>query len=126
MKDYLPVEQREEEELPIPTEWRSKISEIVNLIRNISCLTAVDSELVDPIPTDNLKAINHNISIYGCAIDPLSSSTWITSIYRWMNGYWQVLVDLYSDGLQIDLVLFLKVTESEGEYRFHVESVHVP
>lgn len=126
MEDYVPVEKDEDRELPIPTMWRSQIAEIVTTLVNSAGKDANNISYLDRISSDVAESIDKNLTDYGCTIDPVSPSTWVTSIYRWMDGYWHVLVDLFSEGDQVDLVLFLRVDESGGEYRFHVESIHVP
>nr|WP_314437095.1 hypothetical protein [uncultured Brevundimonas sp.] len=126
MEDYIPVEKDEDRELPVPTAWRLQIAEIVAALVGSSEGTVGNVVCLDRISSDVLRSIDENLAEYGCTIDPVSSLTWGTSIYRWMDGYWQVLVDLFAEGEQVDLVLFLRVAESEGEYRFHVESIHVP
>ena len=124
MKDYIAVEKNEDRELPIPTAWREKISEIVQLVPFKG--KSINLPYLSPISSDDATRIFRTISSYGGPIDSVSFLTWETSIYLWMDGYWDVLVDLSSGGSRIDLVLFLKVTESDGDYKFHVESVHVP
>jgi len=44
-----------------------------------------------------------------------------------MGGYWDALVDLFTEEEgRSDLVLSLHVREGGGEYLFEVMSVHVP
>jgi hypothetical protein len=44
-----------------------------------------------------------------------------------MRTYWDVLVDLWTvESGRSDLALILRVYESEEEFRFEIESVHVP
>lgn len=124
MEDYVGIEKNEDKELPVPTVWRDSISKIVDSIpfgktmENLPYLAHVSPE--------DAKYFSKNISDYGKIIDPVSPMTWVTSIYLWMDGYWDVLVDLFSGGERIDLVLFLRVTESDDGYKFYVESIHVP
>lgn len=126
MNNYIPVEKDEDRELPVPTEWRPKIAEIVSVVGNMPSVGVDSIDFMGRISSDVKSSIVANLMDYGCEIDPVSTSTWATSIYRWMGGYWQVLVDLFSGGEQVDLVLFLRVAETEGAYQFCVESIHVP
>lgn len=126
MNNYIPIEKDGDRELPVPTEWRSKIAEIVSVVGSVSSVDAESITSLERISSDVKRSIVANLTDYGCAIDPVSSATWTTSICRWMGGYWQVLVDLFSGGEQVDLVLFLRVTETEGAHQFCVESIHVP
>lgn len=124
MEAYVGIEKDEDRELPVPTEWRDSISKIVDLIPFENGVN--DLPFLLPISTEDAEYFSKNIRDYGRSIDRVSPLTWVTSISLWMDGYWDVLVDLFSGGERIDLVLFLKVTDSEGVYRFRVESVHVP
>ena len=126
MSNHIAEEKNEDREYPVPKEWRSKIAEIVSVVGNSSRADAGSISSLDRISSDVERSIAANLTDYGCVIDPVSSSTWTTSICRWMGGYWQVLVDLFSEGEHVDLVLFLRVTETGDEYKFCVESIHVP
>ena len=126
MVNDIPVDKNEDLELPIPTIWRAKISEIVSIIRKVPDLNFNNISYVDKMDPKSIRFISAALTDYGGDIGPASMPTWVTSVYRWMNGYWQVLVDLYSGGEPTDLVLFMRVVEIGGEYRFCVESIHVP
>lgn len=124
MEDYVCIEKNEDKELPVPTAWRGSISKIVDSIPFGRAM--VDLPYLADVFPEGAKYFYKSISDYGKIIDPVSPLTWVTSIYLWMDGYWDVLVDLFSEGKRIDLVLFLRVTESDGGYKFYVESIHVP
>jgi hypothetical protein len=86
--------------------------------------TRVDGVLV--IDADTANAIAGNIAAYGSALAPLSEDTWQRSIYRWMDGYWQALVDLSTiDETVSDLTVHAMIF-GDDKLSLRVESVHVP
>lgn len=114
-------------EHPVPKRWRSKFAKIAAAfaegdfqIRN----SRVEGlEPVDPETADYMAA---NITAYGDPLTSLNDATWNCSVYRWMGGYWQVLIDLSTKDEPIsDLTLHAKVYEADGS-RIKIDSVHVP
>lgn len=80
-----------------------------------------------PISKNEADRLRRNIAAYGVHLSELPERAWQTSVCRWMEDYWDVLVDLFTEEEgESDLVLFIKVYEREVSYRFNVESVHVP
>jgi hypothetical protein len=117
----------EEKQRPIPSAWREKIAELVEAISRGDYQFSSVREGVKPVPEVNANSIARNIANYGAGILPLSEDTWRTSVCQWMRGYWDALVDLHTEeeGAS-DLVLALRVFESDGSYMFEVKSVYVP
>ncbi|GAA4015477.1 hypothetical protein GCM10022280_12780 [Sphingomonas swuensis] len=119
--------QRDDYEHPVPEPWRSKFKEI-------ACAFATDDfqlrnacvEGVEPVERGIADHIASNVAAYGEPLAPLNDATWERSVYRWMNGYWQVLVDLTTEGEPVsDLTLHARLDEPDGCY-LTIESVHVP
>jgi hypothetical protein len=118
-KDYL--------EHPVPEPWRSTFRQIVD------AFVAGDFQLrhrtvdgVEIVDRATAKRIAENVAAYGEPLAPLDDATWERSVYRWMDGYWQVLVDLTTQGDPVsDLTLHAKLHEADGP-RLEIESVHVP
>jgi hypothetical protein len=110
----------------VPTVWRKTLSCIVDASRRDELsLDCIDD--VNPASLNEANRLRRNIAAYGVHLARLPERTWQTSVCRWMDGYWDVLVDLFTEEAgESDLVLFIKVYEQEGSYRFSVESVHVP
>jgi hypothetical protein len=78
---------------------------------------------VDP---STAKAIASSVSAYGDNLAPLNPSTWEYAVYRWMGKYWQILVDLTTEGEDVsDLTLHAKLHDTEP-LTLEIESVHVP
>jgi hypothetical protein len=118
---------KDDEEHPVPNELRETFRELV------AAFVAGDFELarhsidgVAPIDADTASFIAGQISAYGSSLIPLRDEVWQRSIYRWMDGHWDVLIDLSTAEETVsDLALHAKVFEDE---RLHIEvwSVHVP
>ncbi|MDN3647277.1 hypothetical protein QWY75_13785 [Pontixanthobacter aestiaquae] len=126
MPSILKVEKDGSSELPIPLVWRSDLAKIVEY------LISKDSSVIDsldfaPISKKNFAYIDQTIDLYGCTLVSLPDESWHTSFYRWMNGFWELWIDLFSleEGAS-DLVLVVKVFESDDSYRFEFQSLHVP
>ena len=81
---------------------------------------------VAPIDEDTARFIAGQIAAYGAALAPLSDEVWQRSIYLWMDGYWEFLIDLSTTEEPVsDLALLAKLYGDE-DGRIEVSSVHVP
>lgn len=115
-------------EHPVPEVFRPTFRQIVD------AFIAGDFELRDhlvggvrPILPDTANWIAENIADYGEALAPLDDETWELSIYRWMDDYWQFLVDLTTtDDPVSDLTLHAKLYDNWDEAAMVVEAVYVP
>lgn len=118
---------KDDAEHPIPQPWRSTFRQIAN------AFVAGDFQLRDhpiddvvPLLPATARYIADNIAAYGAALAPLNDSTWDQSVYRWMDGHWQMLVDLSTEAEPVsDLTLHAKLYEGDG-LRLEIDSVHVP
>lgn len=83
---------------------------------------------VDAIDPSTAQQIESYILDYGETLASLPTSTWDTSVSRWMEGYWELLVELYTvESGESDLVLSARVFEhGDGQYRIEVMGVYVP
>jgi hypothetical protein len=119
---------KDDDEHPVPEEWRSTFRRIADAFR------AGDFELrrqpidrVAPIESATAEQIAENITAYGEPLAPLSEETWDRSVYRWMDGYWQMLVDFTTQAEPVsDLTLHAKLYEAAGDYRLVIDAVYVP
>lgn len=120
-----PMLQKDDAEHPVPERLRSTFRQITD------AFVAGDFQLRDhridgvkPIDPGTAKWIADNVSAYGETLAPLNEETWNRSVYRWMEGYWQMLVDLTTDSEPVsDLTLHAKLFET-GELA--IEGVYVP
>jgi len=119
--------QRDDNEHQVPMDWHAPFEQIV------SAFLLEDFQLVDhpvdrvkPIDTSTAKSIANNIAAYGAPLARLNPATWERSVYRWMDGYWEFLVDLTTDEEEVsDLSLHARLQDAP-EARLEVQSVHVP
>ena len=118
---------KDDAEHPVPEYWRASFREIA------AAFAVGDYELRDhpiqdvgPVSLETAERIAANVAAYGEALAPLNDATWERSVYRWMDGYWQVLVDLTTAGEPVsDLTLHAKLDEGDAP-RLDIQSVHVP
>ena len=127
MMSIIPVEKDQADELPVPSVWRDTLNEIVDAFVAGDLHLRNTTSSVHPLSDSEAKRIASNIEAYGDSVVHLPETVWETSIYRWMGGYWQVLVDLHTQNeKESDLALFVRVYESKEGFYFVVDSVHVP
>ena len=118
--------ERDDTEHPVPEDLRSKFRQIA------IAFAADDFQLVQhsidgvaPVDDALAKYLKDSATSYGDALAPLNEATWERSIYRWMDGYWQFLVDLTTENEPVsDLALHAILDETSGQLQ--VTSVHVP
>ena len=118
---------RDDQEHAIPESLRSLFSSIaVAFARGDYSLRDHEIEGVAPIEPATAAAIAENVSAYGDSLAPLDASTWERSCYRWMDGHWEVLVDLTTAREPVsDLTLHAHLCDASGPL-LEVRSVHVP
>ena len=124
--DLVPIRKEEEQDHPVPSEWRPKLRDIVMALSdgNFRLLGLAN---VDPLDEATATGISNNIKDYGATLIRLPDRTWETSVCQWQLGYWEILVDLFTaeEGLS-DLVLHVKVFEDGDGFAFKVHFVYVP
>lgn len=127
MTEDVPVIKDLENQSQIPTIWRKTFERMVDAIKtgDFESLGAIEG--VEPIKDEVATFMRQNIEDYGGTLAHLPSETWETSACQWMDGYWDVLVDLYTtEAGRSDLALAARVRERDGKYSFAINSVHVP
>jgi len=127
MTEHVSVVKDEDKESPIPTAWRKTFVDIVEAFKGKDFKLERKIPGVKPVLEQDAVRIAGNIEDYGAQLVSLPDETWQTSVCRWMRGYWEVLIDLFTveEGAS-DLVLTARVYEDELAYRIEVQSVHVP
>lgn len=127
MDNNMQIIKDEENELPIPYDWRQTFYDVVEAFRNNDFELQREIKYVRKVTLENAKIIKANIQAYGDCLISLPDSTWETSIYQWEGGCWVVLIDLYTEKEEeSDLALFAKVYETGHTYRFEIQSIQVP
>lgn len=107
---------------PVPNVWRPSLAHLVEVI-----LGKHPAEAQSSFADADLTRWRRTIADYGVMIGGVSDESWETSVAQWMDGYWEVLIDLCTpNGARTDLVVFVRVVEDASDYKFSVDSVHVP
>ena len=127
MSETVPVVKDEHDQSPIPSAWRATLSAIAQALKEGDFLAMQRLPGVRPIAPEDAAIMMDNIESYGARLISLPDTTWQTSACQWMRGYWDVLVDLYTEeeGAS-DLVLSVRVREEGAGYAFDVQLVYVP
>jgi hypothetical protein len=127
MSDTVLVSKDEVRQGPVPSLWRSTLSDIVEAFKEGDFGLKRGVLGVRPISTEDARRIALGIKSYGAQLASLPAETWQTSACQWMRGYWDVLVDLFTveEGAS-DLALAVRVYEDKSSYAFEIQSVHVP
>ena len=111
---------------PVPRVWRPTLAAIVEaLARGDFACAGLRPAVTCPRRTQ--RQIRATLDAWGARLVAVPAATWRTSIAHWMDGWWDVLVDLWLDDGPCDLVLFVRVFERDAAtYRFELLSLHVP
>lgn len=126
MKEII-VEKKEEKELPIPHQWRPTFKAIVSAFVKQDYKLNAEVNNVNPVSKNTAEQIKEYIEDYGETLVELPNETWDTSVYIYNGNYWNVLIDLYTEGEGLsDLVLNAEIRENENEYVFDINLVYVP
>lgn len=128
MDEHKPIElEKDDRQHPVPLNWRPTFHLISEAFRQ-GDFRLRDHAIPNVAPIDGMVAqsIAENISDYGDALASLDPATWDRSIFLWMGGYWQVLVDLTTTREQVsDLTLHARLYDVSPP-RLEIQSVHVP
>lgn len=128
MSATVPVTKDAEKQQPIPTAWRPTLSAIVEAVRANDFRRVGDIPQVAALNERMAASIKGNILEYGAHLVSVPEASWETSCCQWMDGYWDLMVDLFTveEGAS-DLVLAVRVRESAASgYLFEVHGVYVP
>lgn len=118
--------ERDDEEHPIPAALRPKLRAIIEaFVEGDFLLRSHPVDGVASIDPTIAEAMGENIADYGDVLAPLDDAVWERSCYRWMNGHWELLIDLTTSREAVsDLTLFVRMQDTPR--RLEVQSVHVP
>lgn len=119
--------ERDNMEHPIPLKWHVAFQNMVtSFISGDFTLSHSSCDQIAPVDPLIAQSIADNISAYGCTLAPLNPAVWDHAVYRWMNGYWQFLIDLTTTAEPVsDLVIHARLRDDRLA-RLEVQSVHVP
>ncbi len=123
----VPVLKDEHRQQPVPSEWRETFRSVVEAFRVGDLRLSAGVEHVAPIDAGLAEHIAGNLRAYGGQLASLPEGTWARSVCQWQVGYWEVLVDLFTEEEgAVDLVLSARVHENGPRYAFEILSVYVP
>ncbi len=112
---------------PIAGKWRPLLCEVVAAFVDGDFELSRGVSGVDAVPAETAEHIRDYIAEYGETLVELPEETWQTSCAQWMDGYWDVIVDLWTAGEgPSDLILNGKMVETDGLPHFTVGLVYVP
>lgn len=120
--------QKDDAEHPVPEPLRSTFGQIADaFVAGDFQLQSHPIARVRPVSGDTAAWIAENISAYGETLAPLSDETWERSVYRWMDGHWEVVVDLTTTAERVsDLALHAKLYEAGDDFEVQLYGVYVP
>ena len=123
----IEVGKDEDNQLPIPSEWRQLFVDIVNSFVSKDYLISAGMDGVSPVSQETAVQIEEYIIDYGETLITLPSETWESSICLYMGDSWDILIDLWTESEgRSDLALSATVKETESGYIVHVGMVYVP
>jgi hypothetical protein len=118
---------RDDDEHPVSPELHATFCKIAAAFAAGDYLLANQAiEGVKAVDASTAERIANSVSAYGDDLAPLHPSIWEHAVYRWMDGYWQILVDLTTKSADAsDLTLHARIRDSEPLI-VEIASVHVP
>ena len=123
----LPVVYDEETAFQVPTVWRETLIRIVEAFKNNDLSAISRIEGVQNIELEYLHEIAENVTDYGETLVSLPDETWETSQALWMGFRWDVIVDLFTEQEgRSDLILFIRVFETNGTFEYSIQDIYVP
>ena len=113
---------------PIAEAWRPTVRQIARALAEGDHTLSRGIPSVAPPRESTAGQMRSYLSQYGETLAAeLPDQSWDTSVALWMNGYWEVLVDLWTvESGRSDLVLHLRVFEAGKGFRFELHGVYVP
>ena len=118
---------RDGNEHPVPESLRRRFKDLASAFASENFQLAEGSvEGVSPLDADTARVIAGQVAAYGDRLAPLNDLVWERSVYRWMEGYWEFVVDLTTLLEPVsDLTLHARLMDADNA-RLEVRSVHVP
>ncbi|WP_438839260.1 DUF7668 domain-containing protein [Acinetobacter haemolyticus] len=84
-------------------------------------------EGVQNIELEYLQEIAENIINYGETLVSLPDETWNSSQAYWMGFCWDIILDLFTEREgRSDLILSMRVFETNGVFEYSIQDIYVP
>jgi hypothetical protein len=123
----VPTEKDSSGQREVATAWRGTLGEVVRAFAAGDYALKRGVPFVEPVSPRAVRQIESYLKEYGETLVELPPETWQTSVSQWMEGYWDVLVDLWTaESGASDLVLSARIFERGAEFRFEIHGVYVP
>jgi len=122
-----PARKDPEREHPVATLWRPVFREVVRAF--VAGDFRLRTALAQGLEIDDKTAAHaaRYVAQYGETLVELPDETWKSSVAQWSEGYWDVLVDLWTvESGRSDLALSVRVFEAGEGFRFRIVGVWVP
>lgn len=127
MTTDIPVVYDEETASQVPTVWRETLIRIVEAFKNNDLAAINHIKGVQNIELEHLQDIAENITDYGETLVSLPDETWETSQALWMGFCWYVILDLFTEREgRSDLILSIRVFETDGVFEYSIQDIYVP
>lgn len=123
----VPVRKDPEREHAVATLWRPVFREVVRAF--VAGDFRLRTALAQRVEIDDKTAEQaaRYVAQYGETLVELPDETWNSSVAQWTEGYWDVLVDLWTvESGRSDLALSVRVFEAGEGFRFRIDGVWVP
>jgi len=112
---------------PIAASWRPLLKEVIHAFVEGDYELSRKVKGVDSVESDIAEHNRNYVKEYGEVLIELPNKSWESSCAQWMEGHWDVLVDLYTKGEGLsDLVLTGRMSEVNREPQFTVGLIYVP
>ena len=126
LKTLKPIKDESNEHL-IPTSWRAMLIDVINSFVAGDFLLGQSINFVKSVDNEIALASKAYVADYGEILTVLSDETWETSCAQWMEGYWDIIVDLRTEVEdRSDMIFTGKVSEANDNYVLDVGLIYVP
>jgi len=128
MRDQLPEAIKDRDTAhPVAGAWRPAFREVVDSLARGDHHFPHNVSFLRPVESETVSRMRAYVESYGATLVDLPDETWLTSVAQWMDGCWEVLVDLWTaqEG-RSDLVLHARVFEVRDAYEIEIEGIWVP
>ncbi|MCH7309311.1 hypothetical protein MMO38_14390 [Acinetobacter sp. NIPH 1852] len=127
MSTDVPVSYNEDSATPVPTVWRKTLIRIIEAFKHNDLVSIHHIEGVQLLELEHLQEIAENITDYGETLVSLPDETWHSSQALWMGDYWYVILDLFTEREgRSDLILSIRVFETDGVFEYLIQDIYVP
>lgn len=127
MSADVPVLYDEDSATPVPTIWRETLIQIVEAFKTNDLISINHIKGVQNIELEYLQEIAENITNYGETLVSLPDETWKSSQAYWKGFCWYIILDLFTEiEGRSDLILSMRVFETDGVFEYSIQNIYVP